>query len=162
MTLDSACVDLGPSEFSVGLFFVALSRVRSPRDLLLTPFSLERLQRIGAGVALLRFAKEEYRLQELVIATRERYQHLLGGNHEEASAALLAALFVAGASLAALDAEQRRQRQADGASRGRRRPRSSDSAAIAGCGRATSSSSARGASAGSCSWAGCHHFSRSW
>ena len=38
-----AVIDIGPSDFAVGLTYVALSRVRSIEDLLLEPFHRQRL-----------------------------------------------------------------------------------------------------------------------
>jgi ABC-type arginine/histidine transport system permease subunit len=41
-----AKIDLGTKEFAAGLSFVAVSRVRALEDLLFSPFSFERLERI--------------------------------------------------------------------------------------------------------------------
>jgi len=46
LTLKKAIVDLRDREFTAGLTFVAVSRVRTLEDLLIKPFSFERLQQI--------------------------------------------------------------------------------------------------------------------
>jgi hypothetical protein len=45
-TLDKVVIDLGNCEKSLGLTFVALSRVKSYKDFLIEPFTLERLEKI--------------------------------------------------------------------------------------------------------------------
>ena len=45
LTLQKAVVDLGSKEFTAGLSFVAVSRVRSIGDILFKPFNFERIQR---------------------------------------------------------------------------------------------------------------------
>jgi len=45
LTLRKAIIDLGDKEFTAGLSFVAVSRVRALEDLF-KPFNFERLQRI--------------------------------------------------------------------------------------------------------------------
>lgn len=44
LTLNKAQVDLGKSENTTGMTYVALSRVRNLSDLLVEPMTLERLQ----------------------------------------------------------------------------------------------------------------------
>ena len=63
-TLDHAVVDLGSSEKCNGMTLVALSRVRHLNNLLLKPFTFERLQKVNksSGLADLRSAME--RLQQ--------------------------------------------------------------------------------------------------
>ena len=52
MTLDEAVVDIGPKEFSCGLTYVALSRVRTIKGLVICPsFSRERFFKINSGKA---------------------------------------------------------------------------------------------------------------
>ncbi|PKY33362.1 hypothetical protein RhiirB3_296985, partial [Rhizophagus irregularis] len=45
LTLQKAIIDLGDKEFIAGLSFVAISRVRTLKDILFKPFNFERLQR---------------------------------------------------------------------------------------------------------------------
>ena len=48
LTLNKLCVDIGKKEFSAGLTFVAISRVRHLTDLLLKPtFSFQRLKNLA-------------------------------------------------------------------------------------------------------------------
>lgn len=48
LTLDRAVVDIGESEFAIGLTYVALSRVKSIEGLLLEPsFPLSRLLKVN-------------------------------------------------------------------------------------------------------------------
>lgn len=65
LTLPKAIVDLGEREYAAGLSFVAISRVRSLKDLLFRPFSFERLQRINHSKSLQDRKKEEERLVAL-------------------------------------------------------------------------------------------------
>ena len=44
LTLKKAWVDLGTSERTVGMTYVALSRVKKLEDLIVEPMTLERLQ----------------------------------------------------------------------------------------------------------------------
>ena len=62
LTLEKAIVDLGKKEFAAGLSFVAISRVHSLKDLLLRPFSYERLERIKNCKRLQERKEEEIRL----------------------------------------------------------------------------------------------------
>lgn len=51
ITLDKAVVDIGPTEFSLGLSYVAFSRVTSYQDLLIDPtFPITRLLRINKNL----------------------------------------------------------------------------------------------------------------
>lgn len=51
-TLDLAVIDLGKSEKCSGMTLVALSRVRGLKDLLLKPFSMERLDKVNKANSL--------------------------------------------------------------------------------------------------------------
>ncbi|XP_034250933.1 ATP-dependent DNA helicase PIF7-like [Thrips palmi] len=46
LTLDQAVIDIGPSEFSLGVSYVGISRVKTLDGILLNPFPLERLLNI--------------------------------------------------------------------------------------------------------------------
>jgi hypothetical protein len=77
LTLDKAVVDLGTSEKMLGLTFVALSRVRHINDLLLQPFTFERLQKIAKSESLRPRLKEEARLDQLILKTHEIMKNLV-------------------------------------------------------------------------------------
>lgn len=62
LTLDKACVNVGPKEFSAGLSFVGLSRVRCLDDLLLHCFAFGRLKKIGESERLTVRKLEDIRL----------------------------------------------------------------------------------------------------
>ncbi|CAB4431125.1 unnamed protein product [Rhizophagus irregularis] len=72
LTLNKAIIDLGDKEFTAGLSFVAVSRVRALEDLLFKPFSFERLQRIKDGKRLLERVDEEKCLVSMIPET-ERF-----------------------------------------------------------------------------------------
>ena len=55
-------IDLGKKEFAAGLSFVALSQVRTLRNILFSPFSFERLQRLKTCKRLKERIDEEKRL----------------------------------------------------------------------------------------------------
>jgi ATP-dependent exoDNAse (exonuclease V) alpha subunit len=69
MTLDRVTVDLGDSEYSSGLTFVALSRAKSFLGLRVRPFDLRRYTRITAGKYVLARRSEYSRLRLLAAAT---------------------------------------------------------------------------------------------
>ena len=62
LTLKKAVVDLGKKEFAAGLSFVAIFWVCSLEDLLLRPFSYERLQRVKNCKRMQERKEEENRL----------------------------------------------------------------------------------------------------
>jgi len=66
LILKKAIVDLRDREFTAGLIFVAVSRVRTLEDLLIKPFSFERLQRIKDCKRLQKRKDEEKRLISLI------------------------------------------------------------------------------------------------
>ena len=68
LNIDQAWLDLGPSERSLGMSYVALSRVRSLDSLLIEPLTFDRLKAIGRAKNLQIRKKEEERLQELSIS----------------------------------------------------------------------------------------------
>ncbi len=66
LTLKKAIIDLGDKEFTAGLTFVAVSRVRALEDLLFKPFNFERLQRIKNCKRLQERLDEEKRLVSMI------------------------------------------------------------------------------------------------
>jgi hypothetical protein len=71
-TLDKAVIDLGKSERSLGLTFVALSRVRHIKDLVIAPCSYERLDGIKKSKVLASRLAEDKRLEQLALNTLAR------------------------------------------------------------------------------------------
>ena len=65
MTLSKAWVDMSKSEKTVGMTYVALSRVKALPSLIVEPMSFERLEKIKSAATF------QYRLQE-----QERLQGL--------------------------------------------------------------------------------------
>ncbi len=76
-TLDKAVIDLGTSEQTLGLTFVALSRLKKFKDFLIEPFSLDRLKKNSKSASLETRQREERRIQELVEITKKNFLHLL-------------------------------------------------------------------------------------
>ena len=66
LTLRKAVIDLGENEFTAGLSFVAVSRVRALEDLLFKPFNFERIQRIKDCTRLQERLDEEKRLVSMI------------------------------------------------------------------------------------------------
>lgn len=66
ITLDKAVIDLGNTEFALGMTYVALSRVRSIQGLFLEPFSFERLKKINDKKGLTEKRLELQRLEALI------------------------------------------------------------------------------------------------
>ena len=58
LTLSKAWIDLGSSERTLGITYVALSRVKTIQDLVIEPVTLERLQ------AVKKFTNFKFRLEE--------------------------------------------------------------------------------------------------
>jgi len=70
LTLDKVTIDIGKREFSAGLTFVAVSRVRHITDLLFNPpFPFQRLKNLGKGRRIQERKNEEIRLQRLEAIT---------------------------------------------------------------------------------------------
>ena len=65
LTLDNISVDLGRSESSQGLTYVALSRVRSLESLVVEPMSFQRLTSIGKSKNFTNRLLEEERLRQM-------------------------------------------------------------------------------------------------
>lgn len=66
-TLERAIVDVGRDENCLGLFLVALSRVRKLEDLLLHPFSFDRLLKVNDKKGLQKLKAEIQRMSDLDI-----------------------------------------------------------------------------------------------
>ena len=58
-------IDLGKNEQSLGITFVALSRVKNNRDFIIAPFSLERIQKISQSSNLKPRIVGENRIDEI-------------------------------------------------------------------------------------------------
>ena len=70
LTLDKVTIDIGKREFSAGLTFVAVSRVRHISDLLFNPpFPFQRLKNLWKGCRIQERKNEEIRLQRLEAIT---------------------------------------------------------------------------------------------
>ena len=76
-TLDKVVIDLGKNERSLGLAFVALSRVKKFNDFLIQPFTLDRLTKIKNSTSLAPRIKEEKRILTLVEKTINKFTELM-------------------------------------------------------------------------------------
>jgi ATP-dependent exoDNAse (exonuclease V) alpha subunit len=76
-TLSKAVIDLGKKEQTLGLTYVALSRLRNFNDFLIMPFSLERLQKFSNSKCLQPRLLEETRINDLVKSTYNTYYNRL-------------------------------------------------------------------------------------
>ena len=72
-TLDKIVVDLGKKESSLGITFVASSRVKNYKNFMIEPFSLERLQKISQSKNLNQRVVEEIRINEIFNKTIKNY-----------------------------------------------------------------------------------------
>ena len=66
LTMQEATIDLGKKEFAAGLSFVAISRVCALENIIFSPFSLERLQRVKTSTRLQERLAEERRLFSMI------------------------------------------------------------------------------------------------
>lgn len=66
ITLDKAVIDLGNTEFALGMTCVALSRLRSIEGLFFEPFSFERLKKINDKKGLTEKRLELQRLEAFI------------------------------------------------------------------------------------------------
>ena len=71
LTLDKAVVNIGQSERSAGLSFVAMSRVRSSGDLRLVPFAKDRLTKIAANKNVKKRKEMDKRLRLMAVHRNE-------------------------------------------------------------------------------------------
>jgi ATP-dependent DNA helicase PIF1 len=76
-TLDKVVIDLGKNERSLGLAFVALSRVKNYKDFLIEPFPLNRLTKIKNSNSLKPRVNEEKRMQIIVEKTLNIFNNLM-------------------------------------------------------------------------------------
>ena len=75
-TLDKVIIDLGKKEMSLGITFVALSRVRKFTDFLIKPFCLDRLIKIKNSIMLKPRQDEEKRIENLITLTLSNFYFL--------------------------------------------------------------------------------------
>ena len=75
-TLDKVIIDLGKKEMSLGITFVALSRVRKFTDFLIKSFCLDRLIKIKNSIMLKPRQDEEKRIEYLIIQTLSNFEFL--------------------------------------------------------------------------------------
>ncbi|CAB3990332.1 ATP-dependent DNA helicase PIF1-like [Paramuricea clavata] len=69
MTLDYAWVDIGKKELTIGMTYVAISRVRNLSSLIIEPITFDRLTSIKQLEALKYRVKEEERLKKIARKT---------------------------------------------------------------------------------------------
>lgn len=75
LTLKKAWIDLGPSENSPGMTYVALSRVKRLQDLIIEPMTFERLQAYKKSNFLKYRLIEEKRLDSLSLNASKNGHH---------------------------------------------------------------------------------------
>ena len=77
MTLNKAWVDIGKKETTLGITYVAISRVRNISSLVIEPMTFERLQKIKNSELLKYRLKEEQRLKQLSDKTVLNYSKIV-------------------------------------------------------------------------------------
>ena len=77
MTLNKAWGDIGTKESTLGITYVAISRVRNISSLVIEPMTFERLQKIRNSELLKYRLKEEQRLKQLSDKTVLRYSKIV-------------------------------------------------------------------------------------
>ena len=78
LTLIKAVIELGVSEKSLGLMYVALSRLKCFKDFLIQPFTLERLQKLSKSTSLKPRQNEELRIKNIIKKTLDdHFQRLM-------------------------------------------------------------------------------------
>ena len=75
-TMGKIVIDLGKNEQSLGITFVALSRVKNYKDFIIAPFSLERLQKISQFSNLKPRIEEENGIDKIFKKTVVNYHYL--------------------------------------------------------------------------------------
>ena len=75
-TLRKIIVESGKKESTLGITFVALSRVKNVKDFLIHPFPLDRLTKILNSKMLEIRVNVEKRIYQIVNKTHEKYQFL--------------------------------------------------------------------------------------
>ncbi len=76
-TIPKTVIKLGDKEQSLGLTFVALSRVKNFSDFLIEPFSLERLQKLSQSKLLNPRLEKEKRFKLISQKTLEFYYKII-------------------------------------------------------------------------------------
>jgi ATP-dependent exoDNAse (exonuclease V) alpha subunit len=76
-TLSQAIIDLGSIEYTLGLTYVALSRLRHFNDFLIMPFPLERLEKLSSSKSLQPRLLEEARMNVIIDNTYCKFFNLL-------------------------------------------------------------------------------------
>ena len=76
-TIEKVVIELGKSVKSLGLTFVAFSRVKHFKDFLVCPFTLERFTKISESASLAARLKEDIRLESLTKKTMRDFNFLL-------------------------------------------------------------------------------------
>jgi ATP-dependent exoDNAse (exonuclease V) alpha subunit len=79
-TLNRGVIDLGTSEKTLGLTFVALSRFKNINDFIIKPFPYSRLEKIKQSKSLAPRLEEEKRIQLIVESTLKNFDFLLPVN----------------------------------------------------------------------------------
>ena len=74
--MEKIVIDLGDTEKSLGLTFVALSRVKNYKDFLIEPLSLDRLAKISKSLSLKPRLEEEKRVDIIIKNTLDLFKHL--------------------------------------------------------------------------------------
>ena len=84
-TMNQAVINLGDSESHLGVTYVALSRLKNIKDLLLFPLTYDRLEKIGRSKGMLGRLKEADRINKLAQKTIENnlnlYNHYIITQH---------------------------------------------------------------------------------
>ena len=78
-TLESTVIDLGSSERCSGVTLVALSRVKELKNILLQPFSHERLRKVNKSKQLASVQSALTELERKFARSKERYNLLWNG-----------------------------------------------------------------------------------
>ena len=74
--MNKVVIDMGKKEFSLGLTFVALSRLRYYKDFIIKPDPLERLKKIKLSASLATRLAEECRIiQKMTETTIDSYSY---------------------------------------------------------------------------------------
>ena len=77
LTLDKAIVDIGKTEKVCGLAYVALSRLKKLENVLIKPFSFDRLKAVKQSKLFEIRLTEQERLENLQMKTNTLYSYLL-------------------------------------------------------------------------------------
>jgi ATP-dependent DNA helicase PIF1 len=75
-TLEKVVIDLGNNERSLGLTFVALSRVKNYKDFLIEAFCRDRLEKISQSSSLGPRLKEEARIEKILSNTKRNHSNI--------------------------------------------------------------------------------------